>query len=210
MRAAVGPDFPVGIKLNSADFQRGGFTEEESLDTVRALAQAGIDLIEISGGTYEAPAMTGIQVESAPAKESTRQREAYFLEFAEKARAAVATPLAVTGDFRSAAGMAEAITSGAVDMVGMARILALEPDLPSRLLAGKKPVHQVKPITTSIRAIDKLGLLEVSWYTGQLKRIGRRQAPKPHEPGLWVFAKQAWHMAMAGKKKRTPAKLRAS
>jgi 2,4-dienoyl-CoA reductase-like NADH-dependent reductase (Old Yellow Enzyme family) len=49
MRAEVGADFPIGIKLNSADFQRGGFTEEESLDTIRALADAGIDLIEISG-----------------------------------------------------------------------------------------------------------------------------------------------------------------
>ena len=66
MRTAVGADFPVGIKLNSADFQRGGFTEEESMDTIRALSEAGIDLIEISGGTYEAPAMTGIKMNQKP------------------------------------------------------------------------------------------------------------------------------------------------
>ena len=210
MRKAVGKKFPIGIKLNSADFQRGGFTEAESLDTIRALAAAGIDLIEISGGTYEAPAMTGVRVEKTPIKESTRQREAYFLEFAEKARATVKTPLAVTGGFRSAKGMADAIRSGAVDMVGLARILAIEPDVPNRLLSGKKPVQHVKPITTGFKAIDKLGLLEISWYTGQLKRIGRGEAPKPNESGLWVFAKQAWHMAMAGKKKRRPSKLRAS
>jgi 2,4-dienoyl-CoA reductase-like NADH-dependent reductase (Old Yellow Enzyme family) len=59
IRRQVGPSFPVGIKLNSADFQRGGFTEEESIATIRALADAGIDLIEISGGTYETPAMSG-------------------------------------------------------------------------------------------------------------------------------------------------------
>lgn len=210
MRQAVGLDFPVGIKLNSADFQRGGFTEEESLDTIRALADAGIDLIEISGGTYEAPAMTGIQLGKEPIKESTRAREAYFLEFAEKARTAVKTPLAVTGGFRSARGMAQAIQSGAVDMVGLARILAIEPDVPHRLLSGSKPVQRVKPITTGIPAIDKLGLLEISWYTGQLKRIGRGEATKPNESGLWVFAKQAWHMALAGKKKRAPTKLRAN
>jgi 2,4-dienoyl-CoA reductase-like NADH-dependent reductase (Old Yellow Enzyme family) len=210
MRTAVGPDFPVGIKLNSADFQRGGFTEAESLDTICALADAGIDLIEISGGTYEAPAMTGVKVTKEPVRESTRQREAYFLEFAEKARAAVKTPLVVTGGFRSAKGMAEAIRSGAVDMVGLARMLAIEPDAPKRLLSGKQPVHQIKPITTGIKAIDKLGLLEISWYTGQLKRIGRGEAPKPNESALWVFAKQAWHMAMAGRKKRAPAKLRAN
>ena len=209
MRKAVGPKFPIGIKLNSADFQRGGFTEEESLDTIRALADAGIDLIEISGGTYEAPVMTGVKVGKTPIKESTRLREAYFLEFAEKARAAVGTPLAVTGGFRTAQGMAQAIESGAVDMVGLARILAVEPDAPKKLLAGKPTVHQVKPISTGIKAIDKLGLLEISWYTGQLKRIGRGESPKPKESGLWVFAKQAFHMALAGKKKRQPSKLRA-
>ena len=202
MRQAVGPDFPIGIKLNSADFQRGGFTEEESLDTIRALAEAGIDLIEISGGTYEAP---GIKVSKELVKESTRQREAYFLKFAEKARAAVSTPLVVTGGFRTARGMADAIRSGAVDMVGLARILAIEPDAPKKLLAGKPTAHQIKPITTGIKAIDKLGLLEVSWYTGQLKRIGRGEAPRPNESGLWVFAKQAWHMAMTGRKKRLRA-----
>ncbi len=210
IRKKVGPKFPVGIKLNSADFQRGGFTEEESLDTIRALADAGMDLIEISGGTYEAPAMTGVKTSKEPVKESTRQREAYFLEFAEKARATVGTPLAVTGGFRSGKGMAQAIQSGAVDMVGLARILAIEPDVPQRLLSGKAPVHQVKPITTGIKAIDKMGILEISWYTGQLKRIGRGEAPKPNESGLWVFAKQAWHMATSGKQKRQPTKLRAS
>lgn len=210
MRKAVGAKFPIGIKLNSADFQRGGFTEEESLDTILALADAGIDLIEISGGTYEAPAMTGVKLGKTPVKDSTRQREAYFLEFAEKARAAVKTPLVVTGGFRTAQGMAQAIESGAVDMVGLARILAIEPDVPQKLLAGKAAQHTVKPITTGIKAIDKMGILEISWYTGQLKRIGRGEAPKPNESGLWVFAKQAWAMARAGKKKRTPTKLRAS
>ncbi|TXH87777.1 MAG: NADH:flavin oxidoreductase/NADH oxidase family protein [Rhodoferax sp.] len=210
IRAAVGPQFPVGIKLNSADFQRGGFTEEESLDTIRALADAGIDLIEISGGTYEAPAMTGVKTSKEPVKESTQAREAYFLEFAEKARAAVNTPLVVTGGFRSAKGMAQAIASGAVDMVGLARILAVEPDVPNRLLAGKNPEQVVRPIKTGISAIDKMGLLEISWYTGQLKRIGRGQPTKPKEPGLWVFAKQVWSMVGVGRKKHKPTKLRAN
>ncbi|RZI85737.1 MAG: NADH:flavin oxidoreductase/NADH oxidase family protein [Rubrivivax sp.] len=214
MRAQVGPDFPIGIKLNSADFQRGGFTEEESLDTIRALSEAGIDLIEVSGGTYEAPAMTGVKAQAkgaeAPVKDSTRQREAYFLAFAEKARQAVKTPLVVTGGFRSLQGMAEAIDSGAVDLVGLARVLAVEPDLPQRLLAGQEPVNEVKPIKTGIKFIDKMGLLEVTWYTGQLKRIGRGEAPKPRESALWVFAKFIAAQAGVGRGKRSPTKLRAS
>lgn len=214
MRAQVGPDFPIGIKLNSADFQRGGFTEEESLDTIRALSEAGIDLIEISGGTYEAPVMTGAkgQPKSAsgePVKESTKQREAYFLAFAEKARATVKTPLVVTGGFRSLEGMAEAITSGAVDFVGLARALALEPDVPNRLLRGQEPREQVKPLKTGIGFVDKMGLMEVTWYTGQLKRIGRGEAPKPNESPLWVFIKYIAAQVGLGRKKK-PVKLRAT
>lgn len=218
MRAQVGPGFPIGIKLNSADFQRGGFTEEESLDTIRALSEAGIDLIEISGGTYEAPVMTGAKGEpkspskgaaAEPVKDSTKQREAYFLAFAEKARAAVKTPLVVTGGFRSSQGMAEAITSGAVDFVGLARALAIEPDVPQRLLSGQQPREQVKPLKTGIGFIDKMGLMEITWYTGQLKRIGRGEAPKPHESPLWVFVKYIASQVGLGRKKK-PTKLRAT
>ncbi|KGM40792.1 NADH oxidase [Aquabacterium sp. NJ1] len=209
MREQVGPDFAIGIKLNSADFQRGGFTEEESLDTIRALADAGIDLVEISGGTYEAPAMTGVKASKEPVKESTRQREAYFLAFAEKARKAVKTPLVVTGGFRSVRGMADAISSGAVDFVGLARALAIEPDVPKRLLAGQEPREQVRPLKTGISFVDKTGLMEVSWYTGQLKRIGRGQAPKPRESALWVFVKIMAQQAGLGRKK-APKRLRAT
>ena len=59
IRSKVGDGFPIGIKINSADFQRGGFTEEESMEVVKMLGAEGIDLIEISGGTYEKPVMTG-------------------------------------------------------------------------------------------------------------------------------------------------------
>ena len=211
MREQVGPDFPIGIKLNSADFQRGGFTEEESLDTIRALSDAGIDLIEVSGGTYEAPVMTGVKgkPKGEPVKASTQQREAYFLVFAEKARAAVKTPLVVTGGFRSLEGMADAITSGAVDFVGIARALAIEPDVPNRLLAGQQPRQQVRPLKTGIPPIDRMGLMEITWYTGQLKRIGRGEAPKPNESPLWVFVKYIAKQAGMGRKK-APTKLRAS
>lgn len=182
MRAAVGNNFPIGIKLNSADFQRGGFTEEESLDVIRALSAAGIDLIEVSGGTYEAPVMSGTK--KMEVKDSTRQREAYFLEFAEKARAAVKTPLMLTGGFRTAEVMADAISSGAIDLVGVARALAIEPDAPNRLLEGKQPRYAVKPIMTGIKMIDKMGLMEVAWYSRQLRRMAEGSNPKPNESPL--------------------------
>jgi len=182
IRQQVGPDFPIGIKLNSADFQHGGFTEDESLQTIRALADAGIDMVEISGGTYE----TGV---AQPKKASTLAREAYFIDFAEKVRAAVQVPLMVTGGFRSAAGMEAALRSGAVDVVGIARLMAIDPDAPASLLKGVDSKQQVRPIKTGIKLIDRLGLMEVLWYTLQVKRIAAGGQPRPHESGLWALFK---------------------
>lgn len=185
IRRQVGPDFPVGIKLNSADFQKGGFTEEESMATIQALADAGIDLLEISGGTYESPAMSGVF--NQPQKTSTTTREAYFLEFAQKVRSAVKVPLMVTGGFRSLAGMNAALESGALDIVGIARLMAIDPDAPAALLSGRDSHFHVLPISTGIKAVDRMGLMEVLWYTRQLKRIAQGHNPKPKENGLWAF-----------------------
>lgn len=185
IRQQVGPEFPVGIKLNSADFQKGGFTEEESMETIQALSAAGIDLIEISGGTYEAPAMSGVV--GAAVKTSTSSREAYFLSFAERVRKSVNVPLMVTGGFRSYAGMNDALQSGALDIVGLARMLAIDPDAPKALLNGRECDQLVRPISTGIKAIDKMGIMEVLWYTRQLKRIAEGRNPKPNESGLWAF-----------------------
>lgn len=189
MRAEVGAAFPIGIKLNSADFQQGGFSEDESLAVIQALHDEGIDLVELSGGTYEAPAMSDQKRHRA----STLAREAYFLEFAEKVRAAVPVPLMVTGGFRSLGGMATALSSGAMDLIGLARGLAIEPDLPQRLLAGHEPQYAVRPISTGIKAIDRMALMEVVWYSRQLRRMAKGQAPKPNESGLWSFCANLLH-----------------
>ena len=189
MRAEVGPTFPIGIKLNSTDFQQGGFSEDESLAVIQALHDEGIDLVELSGGTYEAPAMSDQKRHRA----STLAREAYFLEFAEKVRAAVPVPLMVTGGFRSLGGMATALSSGAMDLIGLARGLAIEPDLPQRLLAGHEPQYAVRPISTGIKAIDRMALMEVVWYSRQLRRMAKGQAPKPNESGLWSFCANLLH-----------------
>ena len=178
IRAATSEQFGVGIKLNSADFQRGGFTEEESLGVIETLADLGVDLVEISGGNYENPAM------AKGAKASTVSREAYFLEFAEKVRKRVDVPLMVTGGFRTESGMAEAVASGATDLVGLARPLAVEPDFPKRIMAGEAFTSSVRPIRTGIRMIDDMALMEVSWYTRQLGRMGKGKVPRKHDRGV--------------------------
>jgi 2,4-dienoyl-CoA reductase-like NADH-dependent reductase (Old Yellow Enzyme family) len=190
IRERVGKNFPIGIKLNSADFQRGGFTEEDSIEALKALEGAGIDLIEISGGTYEAPVMTGSQAK----EQSTLQREAYFLEFAEKARKAVKVPLMLTGGFRTASGMASAIRSGAVDLVGLGRSLAVEPDLPSRILIGSKPEFYAKPVSTGFRFLDRIGMMEITWYTWQIQRMARGRDPIPDASPLLVLLKNPWRI----------------
>lgn len=174
MRREVGDDFPVSIKINSADFQRGGFSEDESMDVIVALVDAGMNLVEVSGGNYEAPAMTGHKV-----RDSTRQREAYFLEFAERIRKRVDVPLAVTGGFRSSKGMAAAVRSGAVDLVGLARAMAVEPGFPARVLSSDSAESLVRQHTTGSRLVDKFTMLDVSWYENQLARIGDGKAPLP-------------------------------
>jgi 2,4-dienoyl-CoA reductase-like NADH-dependent reductase (Old Yellow Enzyme family) len=172
MRAAVGPAFPISVKLNSADFQKGGFSLEESMQVAQALEAAGIDLLEISGGSYESPRMMGGQ---QPVRDSTRTREAFFLEYAEQMRGAVTLPLMLTGGFRSAAAMADALAGGAIDLVGIARPIALEPDLPARLLRGEATRAQAQDPRVGVRLLDDM--LQLGWYQRQLARVGDGLAP---------------------------------
>lgn len=177
IREEVGPEFPVGIKLNSADFQKGGFTNEESMEVIKILGEQGIDLFEISGGTYEAPAMTGDKKHIK--KESTKKREAYFLDYCEKLRSVTPAPLMLTGGFRSKTGMEEALESKACDMIGVARALAIDPEFPNKLLKNEDVESQVKPLSSGIRTLDKIVPLEITWYTQQLHRMGNGLAPNP-------------------------------
>lgn len=172
IRAAVGLGFPVAIKLNSADFMRGGFSEEESMEVVRQLGMAGIDQIEVSGGTYESPAMVG------GLKASTREREAYFLGYAERVRQLVPTPLVVTGGFRSTAGMLAALRGGATDFIGIARPLAIDPAMAQRLFRDQDYRVELPVLSTGVDIFDSVAVLNVSWYEHQMQRIGRQQGPK--------------------------------
>jgi 2,4-dienoyl-CoA reductase-like NADH-dependent reductase (Old Yellow Enzyme family) len=212
-RAAVGADFPISVKLNSADFQRGGFAFVDSLMVARWLDAAGVDLLEISGGSYEQPAMmdmAGLEARDEPqltpaaqaavsgAAASTRAREAYFVDFAKAMKADIPMPMMVTGGFRSRAAMEHALANGAADLIGLGRPLCADPDGPAKLLSGATALDRwedrlsllppwlsgLKRIKT-VRAID--GFAVQYWYYGQLYALGRTGAP---DPGLSVLA--AW------------------
>ncbi|MFH8282636.1 NADH:flavin oxidoreductase/NADH oxidase family protein [Streptomyces antibioticus] len=188
VRAALGPGVPIGVKLNSADFQRGGMTEDESTEVVLALAAEGIDLLEISGGNYESTVFMGADAaERGEARASTKTREAYFLGYAERVRKAIddsgtTLPLMVTGGFRTRTGMTEALESGAVDVIGLGRPLILEPDLPRRLIAGTEAALPVTIKKLRIKHLEGMG--ELMWYGVQLRRIGQGKDPDPERHPL--------------------------
>jgi len=175
IRKKVGASFPIGIKLNSADFQRGGFTEEESMEVAQLLDAEGIDLIEVSGGTYERPAMTGAYL-----KESTKEREAYFLDYVKKVRKLLKTPLMLTGGFRTVAIMEQAVAQGELDVVGLARPFTLFPDLPNKIFEGSLTRLDIPVPKIGLKMLDKTGFGEVKWYEIHIHRLGKGKKPNPN------------------------------
>jgi 2,4-dienoyl-CoA reductase-like NADH-dependent reductase (Old Yellow Enzyme family) len=141
-RQEVGEDFPISVKLNSADFQKGGFSPDESIKVAQMLENAGIDIIEISGGTYEQPKLIGVEASinakrSEKRKESTIAREAYFLEYAQDIRKAVSIPLMVTGGFRTREGINDALQSNVCQIVGIGRPLCADPYCIKKMISGE-------------------------------------------------------------------------
>jgi 2,4-dienoyl-CoA reductase-like NADH-dependent reductase (Old Yellow Enzyme family) len=192
-RKAVGTDFPIAVKLNSDDFRKGGFSHEECLQVVCMLNGEGLDLLEISGGTYEQPKLlgfTGREKDAAPQRESTRKREAYFLEYAAAIRRIAQMPLMVTGGFRTRAGMEDAISGGECDVIGLGRPLCTDPDVPKRLLNGtlaeapayeRSLVLQKAGLFSPTSPVLLFKLLNVlggqGWYYQQLFRLADGLGP---------------------------------
>lgn len=138
VRAAVpDPKFILAIKINSVEFQEGGFSSEDCRDVCHELEKLKVDVIELSGGTYE-------ELAFSHKRESTKQREAFFLEFSDIIRKGLSEPgkgstIWVTGGFRTAKAMIEAITNGSTQGIGLARPATDEFDLPNLLIQGKVP-----------------------------------------------------------------------
>lgn len=185
VRRAVGTDFPVAVKLNSDDFRKGGFSHEECLQVIAWLNDEALDLLEVSGGTYEQPRLLGLAgraTDALPMRPSTLAREAYFLDYAAAIRRVARMPLMVTGGFRSRAGMVAALTGNAderaaCDVIGLGRPLCWQPDFPRRLLQGE---------TDGIMNLD------------DRLRFAQRGLLSPASPwmaakALNVFAAQAWY-----------------
>ncbi|HCT27238.1 MAG TPA: 2,4-dienoyl-CoA reductase, partial [Stenotrophomonas sp.] len=190
VRATVSPTFAVAVKLNSADFQRGGFSPEDARAVVEMLAPLGVDLVELSGGSYEAPAMTG-----AARDQRSLAREAYFLEFAREIASVAAMPLMVTGGIRRRA-VAEQVLDSGVAMVGIATALAIEPDLPQRWQQGRDPVPTLRSIDWRSKPLAASAHMAAVKY--QLARLSTRRPTAPGVSPVWALL-----LAQAAAKCRT-------
>ncbi|MEM8937359.1 MAG: NADH:flavin oxidoreductase/NADH oxidase family protein [Pseudomonadota bacterium] len=192
VREAVGSEFPISAKVNSADFQKGGFAFEDSTKVAGWLADAGVDLLEISGGNYEQPKL--ISIEGVDGEEvevvapSTAAREAYFVDFAQAMQDHVSAPLMVTGGFRTRGAMEYALNHGAAQMIGLARPFCYVPDAPKQLLSGaatlpsiEKELRLIPNWLSFLRQFQMLKLIDsfavMFWFYAQIYELAERGEP---------------------------------
>jgi 2,4-dienoyl-CoA reductase-like NADH-dependent reductase (Old Yellow Enzyme family) len=171
VRASVSKDFCVSVKLNSADFQRGGFDAADARAVVELLNPLAVDLLELSGGSYEAPAMQG---EARDGR--TLAREAYFLEMASELATLAKMPVMVTGGIRRLA-VVQQVLDGGIAMAGIATALTLEPHLVKQWREGRDLNPQLQPIRWKRKPLASLANMAVVRY--QLRRLSRGRQPKP-------------------------------
>lgn len=200
-RVQGGPGFAVTVKLNSTDFQKGGFSHEDCLAVIDMLNDAGVDFVEISGGNYEQPKMMDMEgmepVFEEKVRESTRAREAYFANYARSVQTRATMPLMVTGGFRSVAAMNAALEDGEADLIGLARPLCVDTQLPDKLLTGALDEAEkwekklrigpgfLGPNSSSKTIKSMNGFGAQGWFCHQIKRLANDEAPNTR---LGVFS----------------------
>ena len=187
IRTLVAPEFCVSVKLNSADFQTGGFSLTDAIAVVESLNTLDVDLVELSGGSYESPAMQGRVAEKEEGRsESTLRREAYFVDFAREVATVATMPIMVTGGIlrRSVAESAlEKNDAGfAVAMLGIARGMAFQPDLPNRWRAGEFDIA-LPEVNWKNKTFAALAVMAVTKV--QLNRVAGGKKPKKDVSPFW-------------------------
>ncbi|MFI9123105.1 NADH:flavin oxidoreductase/NADH oxidase family protein [Streptomyces bikiniensis] len=183
VRAAVSPSFAVAVKLNSADFQRGGFQADDARQVIEMLEPLGVDLVELSGGSYESPAMTGRSADSR-----TRAREAYFLDLAKDLATTSPLPLMLTGGITRRVTAEQVLCSG-VSVVGMGTALAVTPDLPDRWSGNREADRHIRPVNWSDKALASAA--SMAQVRHQMRRLARGSNPRPGiHPAIALLSEQ--------------------
>ncbi|MQA21053.1 NADH:flavin oxidoreductase/NADH oxidase family protein [Rugamonas rivuli] len=194
IRQAVGKEFAVAIKINSADFQRGGFSTDDAKEVVAMLNPLAVDLIELSGGSYEAPAMNGLARDG-----KTLAREAYFLEFAKDIATVAEMPIMVTGGIRRYPIAEEVLNSG-IDMVGMGTALALNPKLPEAWRSDQTATTMLRAVTWKNKVMASAA--HMAMVKHQLRRLSRGKSSNPNIPPVLALVEQRLQTRIQNKKYR--------
>jgi 2,4-dienoyl-CoA reductase-like NADH-dependent reductase (Old Yellow Enzyme family) len=173
---ACEPGFAVSVKLNSADFQRGGFDVNDAQSVVQLLSELGVDLVELSGGSYEAPAMQG-----RTGDHRTLAREAYFLKFARVITRNTKMAIMTTGGISKRA-VAEHVVESGVELVGLASALAFTPQLPNQWMNRTMAEGKINKVQWRNKTLS--GLANMALVKRQLRRIGSHKLPKANASPL--------------------------
>jgi len=195
IRSRVEPSFAVAVKLNSADFQRGGFEADDAQQVIAMLEPLGVDLVELSGGNYESPAMSG-----RPADTRTQAREAYFLEMATELAKTSPLPLMLTGGISRRETAEKALTNG-VAMIGMATALAVTPDLPNRWRDGAEATGHLRPVAWSDKTMASAASMALVRH--QMRRIARGRKPALRTHPLHALIADQWAQRQALRRYRS-------
>ncbi|QJP95914.1 NADH:flavin oxidoreductase/NADH oxidase family protein [Pseudomonas fluorescens] len=187
VRQAVSPQFCVAVKLNSADFQRGGFDTDDARQVIEWLNEQPIDLLELSGGSYEAPAMQG---EARDGR--TLAREAFFLEMASELARVARMPVMVTGGIRRLPIVEQVLDSG-IAMAGIATALAIEPSLVKHWREGRHSEPQLPPIRWKRKPLAALANMAVVRF--QMARLSRGRQPHPEVSALWALIRDRLYLS---------------
>lgn len=172
MREELGKNFTIGIKINSTDFKEDGLTEEDSLKTIIELANLGLDFIEISGGTYERPAMMGATSKST--------NQVFFAEYSKKLKQKIDIPVVVTGGIRSINAMNTLLNDNTTDFIGIARPLTIDPNIPNKIKQGTYTIVETTRVSTGVKKLDKIfgSLLGIVYYQVLMQNIAKGKEPK--------------------------------
>lgn len=172
MREELGKDFTIGIKINSTDFKEDGLTEEDSLKTIIELANLGLDFVEISGGTYERPAMMGATSKST--------NQVFFAEYSKKLKQKIEIPVVVTGGIRSINAMNTLLNDNTTDFIGIARPLTIDPNIPNKIKQGTYTIVETTRVSTGVKKLDKIfgSLLGIVYYQVLMQNIAKGKEPK--------------------------------
>ncbi|MFT5278154.1 MAG: 2,4-dienoyl-CoA reductase-like NADH-dependent reductase (Old Yellow Enzyme family) [Glaciecola sp.] len=176
VKKACGDDFILSVKLNSADFQRGGFDVEDAIEVVKKLNELHLDFIELSGGSYEAPAMQGNSGD-----DRTLAREAYFLSFAKQIAEHSDIPVMTTGGIKRLTVANEVLDSN-MELVGMASALAYNPALINQWVVDQETLGFIPATTWKDKTLS--GLANMALVKRQLRRIGGGKLPKMNSSAL--------------------------